>query len=491
MFKACVSETALTTAAANEYFENRISGENFKGDTTTVAAARAFLDRRMPDGAWLNIQFRSAALSEDWITNNPVESVIRRFTQLWDPHDECTFTFYNLSHPSKEANLAALAAIRNKLPAMYDGWTILPSITDYFRGSVKNHTVEVLCLINETIKSTVIFVDNLTFSKLHFIQGLMLATMPWYYKKENNDKTAEERAVISSCVSKDESVFLVAIAAIAQKYDFELGRLKRLLSQYQSSYERQRKDTAERALADIRCRLDNLDVQYRDYLRRQRDTQIELAGLEANIENADANPEILSLFLDNRDKLILERVSGDTMTFVVRDTIGIWDEDEAENIIENLNSGAYRRERNFTKQQARMLLRAVFIDQSIKLRVCAAFQFSLSGEVNAISHYNFGTACQGYMPNPHHQEYACIDGNRPEINRALRNRDYVGAIIQAMASAKGLNFGDTTVMGKFYDAIFTKGEHNRAFQLPDGSIVTSAGAIEWLEAQEGTGGESE
>ena len=130
-----------------------------------------------------------------------------------------------------------------------------------------------------------------------------------------------------------------------------------------------------------------------------------------------------------------------------------------------------------------MLLRAVFLDQEIKLRICAAFEFSLDGVVKAIAGYNFGSSGTGYLPNPHHQYYHCISGFIPDIQRCLRNPDYVGAVTQTIASTKSINFGDGVVMSRFYNDILTKGEHNRAFELPDGRIVTSAGAIEWLEAQ--------
>lgn len=486
MFKACLSETPLTTAAANEYFSGRIWGDSFRGDTTTVAIARAFLDHRMPGDDTFKVQFRSAAIDKDYVEGHSATAVIDRITQGWSPYDYGTFTFYNLSHPVKDANMAVMAAVRSKFGEVFEGWEVYQRPTDYFHGYVKNGTVEVLCLLNENNRSVVVFVDNLTLSKVHLIQGVMLGLLPWFFDRETEEKTPEDLALIKSCSNKDESAFLAALKTFAEKYDFETERLKRLLGKYESSYERRRKSVLEQNIADYNRQLESLQRDFRSMLSGLRDAQVSLMGLDKSIEEAEANPEVLAFFLDNRDRLVLQEVNGEHMKFIVRDYLAMWDEGEAENIIENYRSDAYNCDRNFTKEQTRLLLRALFIDQEIKLRLCAAFDFSLDGNVAAISNYNFGSAGTGYMPNPHHQYYHCITGFVPDIVRSLQNRDYVGAITQTIASTKSLTVADTAVMDKFYRDILSKGDHNRAFELPDGRIVTSAGAIEWLEAQHPT-----
>ena len=89
------------------------------------------------------------------------------------------------------------------------------------------------------------------------------------------------------------------------------------------------------------------------------------------------------------------------------------------------------------------------------------------------------------MPNPHIDRYRCMGNYETKINNLLKNRDYIGALEQCAASAKSLNFHDSTVMSEFVRQICTNaGKNNRCIELPDGKVVKPAEAIKWIEAQE-------
>lgn len=482
MFKACISETALTTEAANEYYNGRISGENFKGDTTTVAMARALLDSRMPAGDSLTVRFRSASKSKEFVAENSLDTVISRVLGNIDIMQDGQLVFYNLCNPVQDANLAVLSVFRTRFAEKYDGWACIESISNYFRRALKNKPLEMLVFANAERKSVLVLVDNLAYSKLHLIQGLMLLFFPWYYKR-GDEQSQKEKDLIKVCQSKNEQDFIAAIEAFAAEHDFEIERLRRLLTEFQSSYEKRRYEEVKRDRDSVAANLRALDEKYAAYLHEARDLDITIMGLEKSMENANANPEILDVFLNNPKSLLLESITGSTMVFVVRDYASIWDEVEVDNMVNDPNSMAYRRTRNFTKRQAKKLLKAIFIDQEIKLRVCAAFSFDMSGRADAIEGYNFPNSCHGYMPNPHHYFHACISTNRTVMSNALLEHRYGDAIMQARASTKNLNFTDPTVMGELFNTLLRKDEDNLALELPDGRVVNSAQAVTWLDEQ--------
>ena len=71
------------------------------------------------------------------------------------------------------------------------------------------------------------------------------------------------------------------------------------------------------------------------------------------------------------------------------------------------------------------------------------------------------------------------------INRALQKRDYITALEQCIASAKSLNFHDSTVMENFVRQFTSNsGGSYKALELPDGRVVTPRDAIKWIEEQE-------
>ena len=87
------------------------------------------------------------------------------------------------------------------------------------------------------------------------------------------------------------------------------------------------------------------------------------------------------------------------------------------------------------------------------------------------------------MPNPHINRYSCLGNYVRTINELLKDRNYIGAIEQCSASAKSLNFGDSTVMHEFMRFMYSSG--NRTFiELSDGTTVSPINAIKWLKEQE-------
>jgi hypothetical protein len=131
------------------------------------------------------------------------------------------------------------------------------------------------------------------------------------------------------------------------------------------------------------------------------------------------------------------------------------------------------------------LLTAIFIDQTLKIRFCAAYYFDLNGSVGAQYHHRFPSSFSGYKPNPHIDEFECMGNYKRTINEALTRRDYITALEQCVASAKSLNLHDSAVIGRFIGHFCQNGGSSyKAIELPDGRIVSPKEAIKWIEEQE-------
>ncbi len=482
MFRACVADTPLTTEAANGFFTN-IVGETFRNDNTLLASARAFLAPRIPEGETFRVQFAASNITEDYVLNKTPGEVMNRIANASQISVENTLTIHSLCHPVKASNMAVLGCLGEHFTQVFDGWEKVQRITDMFHRLINVGSLDCLCFINKELKSSILFVDNLTFSRLHVIGGALLGMVPWYFDRTKAPDELD-RELVQACQQTDENVYLDVLSKIAQKYDFEAGRLRRLLGEFQTSYERQRLITMQRNHDNIVSSMEGLEREYNDYAARLRRNQIELHALEMSISHGSADSEIMDLFLSNRN-LILVDVSGTEMTYIIKSYANLWEDDVVQDDIADRRGYVYNRDRNFSVEQCQKLMKAVFIDRTIKLRMCAAFRLSMGGtSISALSNYDYGPQCAGYMPNPHIHYYHCISGHTPTIHQAMERRDYVAAIMQTMGATQNLNFSDTTVMNKFYRDIFNHNSYNRAFELPDGRVVSSDQAIEWIEQQE-------
>lgn len=138
------------------------------------------------------------------------------------------------------------------------------------------------------------------------------------------------------------------------------------------------------------------------------------------------------------------------------------------------------------------LMTAIFLDNTLKIKFCAAYKFDLRGTVYACSNYDFGQYGVNHMPNPHINIHSCLGNYQRTINNILKDKNYIGAVEQCIASCKSLNFGDSIVMQEFMDELYginNRGDSDVFIELPDGTMVNPKDAVKWLKEQEGASNE--
>ena len=485
MFKNIVRETPFTTTAANEVFSKIIRyGQPFQSDTSLPSTLRALVATRIKKDESLTISFLSSAYSTGEIQSSKPNTIIN--AMLHDsPNETGSFIIHNICNVRAEDNVASIQTVKDNFTSVYGNYHRLVKITDFFQKSFP-----ILCYINTDIKSVVVFVEKLDVKKLHYIQCAIPAMLPWYFTPENN-VAGIELEVLESLRKGNFEDYMRCIEEIASQYDFKTARIKELLTGFEARFDEGELRNMKNELFQIDDQLVRLNNSVRDSIIRRNNLCAQLLGLELKIAGAGEESEIMDYFLYNK-KLWLDEVSGTEIYFTAGDYITYWEKEVAERVISNENSFVYRdrdgkKYKNIQPEKMAKLIKAIFIDEGVRIKFCANFSFSVNG-VRASQNYNFATEFRTFMPNPHLDGFHCLGNHQKTINELLQKRDYVEAIEQCISSVKSLNWTDSAVMGMFMDTMYgdLASRNNKCIELPDGSIVNPMQAIAWLESQEET-----
>lgn len=487
MFKTNIQATPLTTDAANAYFSN-ITGEKFGADNSFLATLRALVAPRMKENETLTLSFWRSSFNAAEVSSAPGNRVVDAICAGHDMDDMVgRIIIHNLSSDT-ESNKANLQILESCFTRQYTGYHRLEKVKEFYRKSFN-----VDCYINPERKSAIVFVDKLDNKKLHYLQVSILAFLPWYFDPADGVSELEMELLYSLRETTSEK-YESCLARIAEKYDFKTARIRQLLGGFETRFERIECDRVRMEIANYDREINRLNDQIGSLLAERNGSCIQLLGLETKIANGGGESEIMDYFLCN-GKLYLENVTDTDMYFAVKDYLTYFDQDMAERIINNRGSFVYHGDRDgecrdMSAAQMKRLMTEIFLSETPRLRIkfCAAYRFSLNGNVSPQHHHTFGYEFADAMPNTHVDGFACMGNYTKTINELLKNHNYISAIEQCVASCKSLNWGDSPVMKQFMKAMWGEndyGHNNRCIELPDGSVVKPVEAVKWLEGQDG------
>lgn len=489
MFKTSITATPLTTNAANSYFHN-ITGDKFGNDNSFLATLRALVAPRIKDEESIHLIFGSSSYDTNAISSVPADRMVRAIFYGYYLNDSVGAVIIHSFSSTQENNMANFRLLESKFTACFPGYHRLKKIGDFYR---KSFCVD--CYINPELKNVIVLVDNLDNKKLHYLQASILAFLPWYFNPEDS-VSDDEIALLYSLLETNADKYTECINKIAEKYDFKSARIRQMLRGFETRSEKIEYEKVQNEISRFDAEIDRLNDQIGFLLGKRNDTCIKLLGLERKIANSGQDSEIMDYFLCN-NHLYLEDATQSAIYFSVKDYLTYFDSEMAEQTINNPRSFVYingdQPHNGITPNGMRKLMMEIFVNEMPRLRIkfCAAYSFDLNGGVRPIIDYNFTNDFSDYMPNPHINAYGCMGNYVTTINRLLKNRDYIGAVEQCIASCKSLNWGDSTVMRRFIRTMWGEESNNRCIELPDGNVVRPADAIKWLEQQEANTNEHE
>lgn len=360
------------------------------------------------------------------------------------------------------------------------GFVKVEKVALYFRKSFR-----VRCYVNEDAHSTILIVDNLDVRKLHFIQCAMAAYMPYFFNEEHPVKE-EELRVFKALAADNYQEYIDAINAMAEGVDFRGEGIKKMLNGFEVKAFLQRKNDLQEEINNINDQLESWSSRIRNALQKKMELEVNLMGYDQKAKEVEENHELLDYFTNN-NYVLLEDVDDLNISFVPFGYLNYWNESYAQNILDNSYSDLYEvGNGNFDRDKRAKLFKAIFVDKTIRLRLCGAYKFEYGSRVYGLAGYSYPCEVETYMPNPHINEYHCLGQYEGIITELVIAGNYIMAIEQCIQSSRSLNMADGAVMRKFYERLFgRRTSEEKVMELPDGKIVNTKEAIEWLNEQEG------
>lgn len=476
MFRNTIRESKFVSEDANELFKNKIEGDHINGDVTFLTAMRILLAPRMKDEDYAGMLYKVVNTDEREFKN--IESI---FSDSNAFDNQCylrNITGFNVEEADKTY------ALLDKFEETYPQYTEDKSVEIFFQKMFK-----VRCFVDNKRHRSVVIVREPKRWEMHLLCIAISKFFPWFF--EDNKITAEEKEFVSCFKEKTSDLFLEWVEKFAARYDFDKIRVSRLLKGFETRANKIALENEEDRLSNIRAEIKDRQRRIADLIKAMEQANITLLGLRAIIKAKGEKSEILDYFLSNKELKLID-VRNDDIEFVVETYLEYFNEDSAEDILDNEDSYFYEYSDEYSDDDVELLMRHVLIEKDVKLKFCAAYRFS-TNSVDGISGYDFNSKNVGmeHMPNPHIQRYSCLGSYLDAISEYLTRGDYIGALAQACASCRSLNLGDSPVMKEFVRTLFKKSGNcnkKKCFEMPNGEVLAVDEAIEYLK-KEATDGE--
>lgn len=458
MFQDCLCSTNLCNDVMHSDL-SPITGDNYSGDVTFVSTLRALLLRRMSKDDHVRLM----------LNRDPSGTDIRCAFSIPDG----TIYILSVNH-----NLELFDKIENYCEGT-DGYRLISKVSIFYKKSFR-----VLCYVNYENGSVVMFVEDLDLRKWHYLQCSIVAFLPWFFESGDPQKglTESEIDLIKSLRYKTSNRYKTCLCKIAEEIDVRKFRITQLLSGFEKRISESEIQRLDSKISYNDSRIFDLNRKISELIKENNNHKTMVLGFKGKMKT-ETESELMEYFIHNHD-LFLDEVYENEITFAVKAYCENYDEDAALSMVDNTHADIYdvADNRGYDRNDAKKLLHAIFIEQKLRFKFCAAYHICIGGEVSGIRGYQPTSGYNDCIPNDHINSYACLGQYSMYINECLSRCDYIGAIAQCIASCRSLNFCDSAVMDRFAETFFTNS--GKFIELPDGNMVTVIEAIEWLKNKE-------
>ena len=278
MFRKSITQTALTSQAANELFTN-ITGDYYRGDRTFLASLRALIAPRIEKNESISVTFGISAHTKERLIEYGTTSQMDMIMGYDTNYKLNNNKLYVHNFVGTEESVGYSFTVID----MYfkgTGYKKIEKVTQFYSKSFN-----VSCYINEDMKSAALFVDNLDMRKMHYLQVSIVAILPWFFKGRA-EVTPLEMELICSLSKKSEDEYLKVIQKIASGYDFRSGKIKRLLEGFETQFEKLTLSRAKEDRTRIERDLESLQREFNECLKRRNEALIRILGVRKKRDNA-------------------------------------------------------------------------------------------------------------------------------------------------------------------------------------------------------------
>jgi hypothetical protein len=470
MFTKSIYSTTLTGETADKLFSNIT--DSHTPDSSFLASLRALLFKRMQEDRPVRLIFRSINFTETEVSMLSATQAMGYFIPEIVRHPITSEHNIIIIHTTNQgAGRKMLEIIRANAGVgkrHMNNYTLQEDLRVFYARKLN-----ALFYYSEADCNTVIFTDKLEQKHFHALQMMIPKYLPSLFKA--SPLTEQETALLKSLGNKSATDYERLIEEFAKDIDIRSEIIRTKLAGFETAFERIRLDEIKSEISKDEYEYENHLSIMRSLSTRIQERKYTLAGLECAIAEHTGDSELMEYFMCNKNLSIIN-VSGTTIEFVAHGYADVYDQEAFDKYVQNHNGYLYSRLNSaITKAQMERLYKAIFQESRLKLRICAAYTADMKTGLKAVKMYMFPPESGSYLPNPHIQNHGCIGSYAMRFQEYMRKRDYVGAIDQAVVSARNLNFHDSTVMSRFANEL--SNSSRSCIETQDGTLLMPFEAV--------------
>lgn len=501
MWSDVIRQTGLTSPAANWFFDKEgkkifISDDRNEADSSLLTTLRYLLFDKL-NGETARFY---AMTPGDSLRNTNINSRIRRFYANGSPEtDSYVMVINTYSSPDEMQGEFA-----TKFGFTADAGTMLADDSAIVQEFEYNSEVVTLNLKYQKSLTyffgnkfgvyafsdmekhfTVVFTSRENRQKYHWLQAVFPMLMPWYWADEEGKVTIEPEKLplLEALNSTDVNAYLEIVEGFANSLNIESDYADSRLADFLNVSRNRALESTSREVSNIRDRIDEYLRYIGEYRAQLSEKLAYLRGLELDADNTNA--EDFAAYIKNNKAVRIVEFGSSTMRIVVDGFFEYYDTDPLEEYLASPGSMVYRRTSgtNLEGDKIKKLLKAIFIDEVLRVRVCSAFTVDVdSNRIRALQDYSYPTEYRKHYPNPHIQHYACIGDYSQSMAEYLASGNFIGAVEQCIASNQTMNFYDSAVTSALVSDLVNIYDSVECVMLPDGTFTTAKKALEYLDA---------
>lgn len=172
--------------------------------------------------------------------------------------------------------------------------------------------------------------------------------------------------------------------------------------------------------------------------------------------------------------------NGHSMRMFITTTLCNFNADDVQEYVFN-GSYPYRSIPTSDKPDMRLLLKAIFVDRTIRVKMQACYEIDHNCHVTGIKNV-VSESRDLVIPNSHINSYACFGGYGPMLTAAQNEMDFIAAISICQMSAGSLNLPERLNSDRFFDSLAEAYKDDYPVLLTStDELVTPKQAIELLK----------
>lgn len=353
-----------------------------------------------------------------------------------------------------------------------EGFEEQRDITAYF----EQRNIKMRVLIDREHRRTLVYIEKMHITSFHVAGTVVSRFLPWYFVEGGMPLDEKERELVSTLKLRDPERFVEIMEELTkERFNFRDQIIMAALDDYGKNYIYARKKALQDQVEHLYREIDSLLAEMNDRKKRIFERTLQINGLEVD---RDTN-EFRDFLLGCKNVDILEFDDRGNFSLAIKTTLSNYDRDATVPVIENIDSYIYDNRHDWDCEDARELLRAIFVDERFRIKMYGVLNVNLL-EATASSIRGF-REIPGYLSNQHLYRYACLGNNLQEIEAALRSGNDIGTIYAMIASVGNVNVSESVSNDVFFSKLFET--EDKVLLTEDGKDVSPKEALEILHSE--------